>query len=76
MQHLKDTKPPVILTVNGSKAAAAVQDAEAYQQLLDLAAAATTAEGIRQGLDDLKQGRTRPAREIFDQIRTEHGIPR
>lgn len=33
MQHLKDTKRPVILTVNG-KAAAVVQDAEAYQHLL------------------------------------------
>jgi prevent-host-death family protein len=36
MRHLKDTKRPVILTVNG-KAAAVVQDAEAYQNLLDLA---------------------------------------
>ena len=35
MRHLRDTKRPVILTVNG-KAAAVVQDAEAYQHLLDL----------------------------------------
>ena len=34
MRHLKATKRPVILTVNG-KAAAVVQDAEAYQHLLD-----------------------------------------
>ena len=61
MQHLKDTKRPVILTVNG-KAAAVVQDAEAYQHLLDLAAEANAAEGIRQGLEDLRNGRTRPAR--------------
>jgi prevent-host-death family protein len=75
MQHLKDTKRPVILTVNG-KAAAVVQDAEAYQRLLDLAADASAAEGIRQGLDDLKNGRTRPARAVFDEIRAEYGIPR
>jgi len=75
MQHLKDTKRPVILTVNG-KAAAVVQDAEAYQQLLDLAAAASAAEGIRQGLQDLRNGRTRPARAAFDKIRAEHGISR
>ena len=49
MRHLKDTGRPVILTVNG-KAAAVVQDAAAYQRLLDLAAAANAAEGIRQGL--------------------------
>ncbi len=61
--------------MNG-KAAAVVQNAEAYQRRLDLAAATTAAEGIRQGLDDLKQGRTRPAREFFNEFRAEHGVPR
>ncbi len=75
MQHLKDTKRPVILTVNG-KAAAVLQDAEAYQQLLDLAAEASAAEGIRQGLEDLKHGRTQTAGRVFDELRAEHGIPR
>jgi prevent-host-death family protein len=75
MRHLKETRRPVILTVNG-KAAAVVQDADAYQHLLDLAAEASTAEGIRQGLDDLANGSTRSAREIFDELRTEYGIPR
>ena len=75
MLHLRETGRPVILTVNG-KAAAVVQDAEAYQRLLDLAAEASAAEGIRQGLEDMAVGRTRPAREVFDEIRAEHGIPR
>ena len=75
MQHLKDTKRPMILTVNG-KAAAVVQDAEAYQHLLDLVAEASAAEGIRQGLEDLRSGRTRPARAAFDEIRGEYDIPR
>jgi prevent-host-death family protein len=75
MQHLKATKRPVVLTVNG-KAAAVVQDAEAYQHLLDLAAKASAAEGIRQGLEDVQHGRSRPARAAFDAIRGRHGIPR
>jgi prevent-host-death family protein len=75
MRHLKATKRPVVLTVNG-KAAAVVQDAEAYQHLLDLAAEANAAEGIRQGLDDVDTGRTRPARAAFDAIRGRHGISR
>jgi prevent-host-death family protein len=75
MRHLKDTRRPVILTVNG-RAAAVVQDAEAYQHLLDLAAEASAAEGIRQGLDNLKNSRTRPVGVVFDEIRAEHGIPR
>ena len=53
-----------------------MQDAEAYQHLLDLAAGASAAEGIRQGLEDLRNGRTCPARAVFDEIRSEHGIPR
>ena len=48
MQRLKATGRPVVLTVNG-KAAAVVQDAAAYQRLLDLAAQADAGEGIRQG---------------------------
>ncbi len=75
LRHLKDTKRPVVLTVNG-KAAAVIQDAEAYQHLLDLAAEADVVEGNRQGLDDLGAGRTRPANEVFDEIRAECGIPR
>jgi prevent-host-death family protein len=75
MKQLKKSKRPVVLTVKG-KAAAIVQDAEAYQRLLDIAACADAEEGIRQGLDDVAHGRTRPAREAFDQIRRKHDIPR
>jgi prevent-host-death family protein len=64
MKQLKKSKRPVVLTVNG-KAAAVVQDAEAYQRLLDIAASADEDEAIRQGLEDVKAGRTRPARKFF-----------
>ncbi len=75
IQHLKDTRRPLILTVNG-KAAAVIQDAAGYQRLLDLAAVANAAEGIRQGLEDVTNRRTRPARADFDELRSEHDIPR
>ena len=75
MKQLRTTQRPVVLTVKG-KAAAIVQDAEAYQRLLDIAAHADAEEGIRQGLDDVAHGRTRPARDVFDQIRRKHAIPR
>jgi len=65
MKRLKKTKRPLILTVNG-KAEAVVQDAEAYQRLLDIAAQAEVAEGIRQGFEDVKKGRVRPAREALE----------
>jgi prevent-host-death family protein len=75
MKQLKKSKRPVVLTVNG-KAAAIVQDAEAYQRLLDIAANADEDEAIRQGLEDVAHGRTRPARDVFDEIRRKHDIPR
>ena len=75
MKQLKKTKRPVVLTVKG-KAAAIVQDAAAYQHLLDIAATASADEGIRQGLDDVKQGKVQPAREFFADFEAEHGIPR
>ena len=74
MKQLKKSKRPVVLTVKG-KAAAIVQDADAYQRLLDIAARADSEEGIRQGLDDVAHGRTRPAKAVFDDIRRKHGIP-
>ncbi len=70
MKQLKKSRRPVVLTVKG-KAAAVVQDAEAYQRLLDIAAAADVREGIRQGLDDARKGRTRPAREFFAEFEAE-----
>jgi prevent-host-death family protein len=73
MKQLKKSKRPVVLTVKG-KPAAVVQDAEAYQRLLDIAARADSEEGIRQGLDDVAHGRSRPAKEVFDDIRRKHGI--
>ena len=75
MKQLKRTKRPLVLTVRG-KAAAVLQDAEAYQRLLDIAARADAEEGIRQGLEDAKQGKVRPAREFFEDFEAEHGIPR
>jgi len=75
MRRLKRNKRPLVLTING-KAEAVLQDARAYQRLLDIAAQADVGEGVRQGLHDVKKGRTRPAREVFDEIRTVHAIPR
>ena len=75
MKQLKKSKRPVVLTVNG-KAAAVVQDAAAYQRLLDIAAHSDAEEGIRQGLADAKEGKVRPAREFFDEFEARHGISR
>ena len=74
LKQIKKSKRPVVLTVNG-KAAAVVQDAEAYQRLVDIAARADAKEGIRQGLEDARKGRIRPAGEFFTEFEAERGIP-
>lgn len=75
LKQIKKSKRPVVLTVNG-KAAAVIQDPEAYQRLLDIAAQADAREGIRQGLEDARKGRSRPAKEFFKEFEAAHGISR
>jgi PHD/YefM family antitoxin component YafN of YafNO toxin-antitoxin module len=75
MKQLKANKRPIILTVKG-RAAAVVKDAESNQRLLDIVARADVHEAIRQGLDDVARGRTRPAHDAFNEIRRQHGISR
>ena len=72
LDRLRKTRHPLILTING-KAELVVQDAGAYQALLDRVEAI---EGIQRGLADVKAGRTKPARQVFDRLRRKHGIPR
>ncbi len=75
MKQLKKSKRPVVLTIKG-KAEAIVQDAEAYQRLLDIAARADANEGIRQGLEQARQGKGRDVEEFFAEFEAAHGIPR
>jgi prevent-host-death family protein len=74
VRQLKTTGEPIVLTING-KAALVVQDAESYQKLLDLAEEARVLAGIRQGLEDMRAGRGRPAEEVFANIRRDLDIP-
>ena len=72
LDRLRKTGHPLVLTING-KAEVVVQDAGAYQALLDRV---ETIEGIQRGLADVKAGRTKPARQLLDRLRRKHGIPR
>ena len=71
LKRLKKTGKPQVLTVNG-RAAIVVQDAEAYQTLLEAVDRAEALEGIRRGLEDVKAGRTRPLAEAIDELARRH----
>ena len=70
---LKKSERPLILTHKG-KPELVVQSAAAYQRLLDVAARQDAVEGIRQGLEDAKNGRGRGAREFFAEFEAKHSL--
>lgn len=72
LDQLKKTGDPLVLTING-RAEVVVQDAAAYQELVERLEAV---EALQRGLADVKAGRTKPSREVFDRLRRKHGIPR
>lgn len=75
MRRIKRTGRPVILTVNG-RAELVVQDASAYQRILELAERMEAVQAIRQGIKDVEEGRVQDAREALEKLRAELGIPR
>jgi prevent-host-death family protein len=57
MKQMKKSGNPLVLTVNG-RAAVVVQDAAAYQRVMDLAEQAGMKEFLRQAKADADAGRT------------------
>jgi PHD/YefM family antitoxin component YafN of YafNO toxin-antitoxin module len=74
LAKLKETKAPMVLTVNG-KAAAVVQDPESYQQLLDRLELLESIAGIRKSIEEFDQGEGMPLKEAFQQLREKYGLP-
>jgi PHD/YefM family antitoxin component YafN of YafNO toxin-antitoxin module len=71
VEQLKETGEPVVLTING-KAELVVQDATAYQKLLQIADEARVLEGVRQGIKDMNAGRTVSLDEFSANAQTKH----
>jgi prevent-host-death family protein len=67
LQRIKQTKHPLVLTVNG-KAELVVQDAESYQKLLDAAELLETLKGIKLGLEQMQQGKGEKAEDFFNEL--------
>jgi len=64
-----------VLTING-KAEMVVQDAEAYQKTMDLIERMEANEGIRKGLEAVKRGESRPAKEVISEIKKNRALRR
>lgn len=71
VERLSRTGQPQVLTVNG-KAAVVVQDAAAYQKLLDDLDRLDALEGIRRGLEAVKQGRVKPSDQVMAELKAKY----
>lgn len=67
IRGLKRTRRPKVLTVKGA-GEVVVQDAGAYQDLVELAEKARTMEAIRAGLKELRAGKVRPISEAIKDL--------
>ncbi len=74
IERLKATGRPEVLTVNG-KAQLVVQDADAYQRLLDLADRMDTLLTVRESLESMKRGEGLSLDEFDRAMRSDHGLP-
>jgi len=75
LKKIKRSKSPVVLTING-KAELVVQDAKAYQEMLDRVERAETVAALRKGIEEFEGGEFRPAREALEEFRRKHGVSR
>ena len=76
LTRLHESGTPLVLTVNG-KAEVVVQDAAAYQRLVEIADKAESAvlqAAVLEGLADVKAGRTTPARPALKALAKKLGI--
>lgn len=75
VKKIKKSKKPLVLTVNG-KAEIVVQDAEAYQALLERLERAEAAKATGEGMESFERGEGRLARRALEELRQKHGIAR
>jgi prevent-host-death family protein len=76
VSRLKESQKPIVLTVNG-KAAMVIQDAEAYQELLDSSEVQRSAATIQQRMNRFAEdGLEFDAKEALEKLRDELGIPK
>ena len=74
LKRLKKSGKPAVLTVNG-RASVVVQDAAAYQKLLNSVERAEAIAGIRTGLESMRRGEGETAATAFARLRKKHQLP-
>ncbi len=73
IQQIRESHDPIALTVNG-KAEVVVQDAESYQEMVDELDRIHFINAIREGQEDVRNGRVQGLEDAFADIRKELGL--
>jgi PHD/YefM family antitoxin component YafN of YafNO toxin-antitoxin module len=71
--QMQESEKPVVLTVNG-EAQLVVQDAKAYQKLLNRLEYMETVVALKQGIGEIEAGLGVSADEALESLRQKHGI--
>jgi hypothetical protein len=74
-QRLSESGAPLLLTLDDGRHVV-VQDAEAYDRILDRIEYDETVAAVRAAMASHARGESRPAQKVLDEIRAKHGIPR
>ena len=69
LESISKSGEPIVLTVNG-RAQAVLQDAAAYQHLLDRIERLETIEAVRRSMKDIEENGTIPLADAANQIRS------
>lgn len=75
IERLKETGRPEILTVNG-RAEVIVQDADAYQRMLDEINKLETIAAVSKALEQVREGKTKPAEQALNEMRKKLKVPK
>lgn len=73
-QIARDGRPHVLTEEGRPKLV--VQDALAYQRMMEIVEREDVIQGVRAGLESMRRGEGRPAEEALDELRRRHDIPR
>lgn len=71
--HLRETKRPEVLTLNGA-AELVVQNAGAYQELLDRFDELETLLALHEANEEIERGEGSPAAEVLPRLRKRLGV--
>ncbi len=74
VEQMQKSEKPIVLTVNG-EARLVVQDAKAYQKLLERLEYIETVAALKQGIGEIEAGKEVSAKEALQSLREKYDIP-